>query len=63
MQVTVIFSNEAHFRLTGFVNTQNCRIWGSENPKVIGELSMHPQRVTVWCGFWSGGLIGRYMFE
>ena len=24
---------------------------------------MHPQRVTVWCAFWSGGVIGPYFFE
>ncbi|CAH2087437.1 unnamed protein product [Euphydryas editha] len=24
---------------------------------------MHPQRVTVWCGLWAGGVIGPYFFE
>ena len=24
---------------------------------------MHPQRVTVWCGFWSGDIIGPFIFE
>lgn len=24
---------------------------------------MHPERVTVWCAFWSGGVIGPYFFE
>jgi len=24
---------------------------------------MHPQRVIVWCGFWSGGIIGPFFFE
>lgn len=24
---------------------------------------MHPQKVTVWCGFWAGGVIGPYFFE
>ena len=23
----------------------------------------NPQRVTVWCGFWAGGIIGPYFFE
>ena len=22
-----------------------------------------PQRVTAWCGFWAGGIIGPYFFE
>jgi len=24
---------------------------------------MHPQKVTVWCALWSGGVIGPYFFE
>ncbi|GBM15619.1 hypothetical protein AVEN_95253-1 [Araneus ventricosus] len=27
----ILWTDEAHFRLQGFVNTQNCRIWASEN--------------------------------
>lgn len=61
--MNIIFSDEAHFQLNGFVNKQNCRIWGSENPRMIKEREMYPQRVTVWCGFWSGGVIGPYFFE
>lgn len=59
----IILSDEAHFHLGGFVNKQNCRIWGSENPRVIVEKPLYPQRVTVWCGLWSGGVIGPYFFE
>lgn len=58
----VIFSDEAHFHLEGFVNKQNCRIWGSENPRKIVEKPLYPQRVTVWCGFWAGGVIGPFFF-
>ena len=46
-----------------YVNNQNCRIWGSENPKIIIEKPLYPQRVNVWCGFWAGGIIGPYFFE
>ena len=24
---------------------------------------MHPQRVTIWCGFWNGGIIGSFFLE
>lgn len=24
---------------------------------------MYPQKVTVWCGFWAGGIIGPYFFD
>lgn len=59
----IIFSDETHFHLNGFVNKQNCRIWENENPEIIHEKQMYPQRVTVWCGFWRKGLIGPYFFE
>ena len=38
----------AHFSLGAYANKQNCRIWGSENPKVIAERPLHPEKVTVW---------------
>jgi len=59
----IFFSDEAHFSLGGYVNKQNCRIWGSENPQVIEERPLHPEKVTVWCAFWSEGVIGPYFFE
>ncbi|GFS28101.1 DUF4817 domain-containing protein [Nephila pilipes] len=42
-----IFSDEAHFHLDCFINSQNCRVWGSENQHGIIEKQMHLQRVTV----------------
>ena len=39
----IIFGDEAHFQLDGYVNTQNCRIWGAENPRVIHEKPLHAQ--------------------
>lgn len=59
----IVLSDEAHFHLNGFVNRQNCRIWGSENPHVIQEKPMHPQKCTIWCALWAGGIIGPYFFE
>ena len=37
--------DEAHFHIGGYVNKQNCRIWGSKNPNLIIEKPMHTQRV------------------
>lgn len=59
----IIFSDEAHFTLNGTVNKQNCRIWADENPREYQEEPMHPEKVTVWCGLWSKGIIGPYFFE
>ena len=55
----IIFSDEAHFDLGGYVNKQNFRIWGIENPHAYIEKPTHSKRVTVWCGFWSTGIILR----
>ena len=59
----IIFSDEVHFGLGGYVNKQNCRIWGTENPHVYIEKPTHSKRVTVWCGFGSRGIIGPIFFE
>ena len=59
----IILSDEAHFDLSGHVNKQNCRIWGTENPHAYIEKPTHPKRVIVWCGFWSRGIIGPIFFE
>ena len=47
----VIFSDEAHFQMDGYVNKQNCRYWSDENPQELQEATQYPEKVTVWCGF------------
>ena len=59
----IIFSDEAHFDLSEYVNKQNCRIWGTENPHAYIENPTHPKRVTVWCGFWSTDIIGPFFLK
>ena len=49
---------EAHFDRGGYVNKQNCRICGTENPHAYIEKPTNPKRVTILCGFWSRGIIG-----
>lgn len=58
----IIFSDEAHFWLNGFVNKQNCRIWAKNHPQMILEQPLHLAKLTVWCGFHAGGVIGPYFF-
>ncbi|GFS84120.1 hypothetical protein TNCV_2365081 [Trichonephila clavipes] len=45
----ILFSDEVHFWLNGYVNKQNCRIWSEANPQVYVETSLHPEKLTVWC--------------
>jgi hypothetical protein len=63
----LILRDKAHFHLDGFTNTHththNCRIWVTENPVLIHEKPLHPERVTVWCAMCSTDVIGPYFFE
>ena len=34
-----------------------------DQAKDIPNLSMHPEKVTVGCGLWAGGIIGPYFFK
>ena len=42
----------------GYVNKQNCRISGIENPHAYIEHPTHPKRITVWCN-----IIGSFFSE
>ncbi|GFT14985.1 hypothetical protein TNCV_4315731 [Trichonephila clavipes] len=53
----LLFSDEAHFWLNGYVNKQNCRIWSEANPQVYVETPLHPEKLTVWCALWAGGIL------
>ncbi|GFT98080.1 uncharacterized protein TNCV_789021 [Trichonephila clavipes] len=49
--------DEAHFWLNGYVDKQNCRIWSDANPQVYVETTLHPEKLTVWCALWAGGIL------
>ncbi|GFU88879.1 hypothetical protein TNCV_4445541 [Trichonephila clavipes] len=49
--------DEAHFWLNGYVNKQNGRIWSDANPQVYVETPLHPEKLTVWCALWAGGIL------
>ncbi|GFU45093.1 uncharacterized protein TNCV_4235671 [Trichonephila clavipes] len=55
--------DEAHFWLNGYVNKQNSRIWSEANPQVYVETPLHPEKLTVWCTLWAGGIIDLYFFK
>ncbi|GFU85670.1 transposase [Trichonephila clavipes] len=62
-RVSDLKSDEAHFWLNGYVNKQNCRIWSEANPQVYVETPLHPEKLTVWCALWAGGIIVPYFFK
>ncbi|GFS67217.1 uncharacterized protein TNCV_2902311 [Trichonephila clavipes] len=53
----ILFSDEAHFWLNGYVNKQNSRIWSEDNPQVYVKTPLHPEKLTVWCALWAGGIL------
>ncbi|GFY10261.1 uncharacterized protein TNCV_2629401 [Trichonephila clavipes] len=53
----ILFSDEAHIWVNGYVNKQNCRIWSEANPQVYIETPLHPEKLTVWCALWAGGIL------
>ena len=59
----VIWSYEAIFKLNGEVNRQNMVFWARDDPNISLERSMKTEKVTVWAGIWSKGIIGPYFFE
>ncbi|GFU73323.1 putative DD41D transposase [Trichonephila clavipes] len=59
----ILFSDEAHFCLNGYVNKQNCHNWSEANPQMCVETPLHPEKLTVWCALWAGGIIGPYFFK
>ncbi|GFU54287.1 uncharacterized protein TNCV_576701 [Trichonephila clavipes] len=60
IRVRHYFCDEEHFWLNGYVNKQNCCIWSEANPQVYVETPLHPEKLTVWCALWVGGIIGPY---
>ncbi|GFW27744.1 hypothetical protein TNCV_766261 [Trichonephila clavipes] len=53
----ILFSDEAHFWLNGYVNKQKCRIWSEANPQVYVKTPLHPEKLTAWCALWAGGIL------
>ena len=56
------------FRWSSFWYWRACKqpklcIWSTENPHAYIEKPTHSKRVTVWCRFWSRGIIGPFFFE
>ena len=52
------FTDEAWFHLSGYVNSQNTRIWAAENPHTVHEEPLHSQKIGVWCGVSRRRIIG-----
>ncbi|GFU72870.1 uncharacterized protein TNCV_4909991 [Trichonephila clavipes] len=59
----ILWSDGAHFHLRGTVNTHNCRIWDTENPRTFSKRFHFTHRKLVWCGFTATFILGPFFFE
>ena len=60
---SILWTDEAHFYLTGHVSTRHCVIWSSENPHQTVSAPLHSPKVTVWCGFTQDFIISPVFVE
>ena len=60
----VLWTDEDHFTLRGSVNTHNCRVWATENPRTVVTHPLHDEKVVmVWVAFTTSTVIGPFFFE
>ena len=60
---SIISTDKSTFKLNGKVNRHNCVYYAVENPHMIMTQEMNVPGISVWCGIWSGGLIGPFFFH
>ena len=59
---SVWFSDEAHFYLSGAVNSQNYVHWASERPDEGIERNLYVTKATAWVALSAQGVIGLFWF-
>ena len=52
------FSDEAHFHLNGYINSNNNVYWGTSPPQEVLQRPLHSSKVTTWCAMNSKTIIG-----
>jgi hypothetical protein len=52
------FTDEVCFHLSGYVVTQNTRMWSSENPYAVHENPLHHQELGVWVAISRRRIVG-----
>jgi hypothetical protein len=57
------FTDEVWFHLSGYVNTQNTRLWSSENRYAVHETPLHDQKLRVSVAISRRRIVGPLFFE
>ncbi|GFX67950.1 uncharacterized protein TNCV_2288131 [Trichonephila clavipes] len=55
-------SKQTVYRCLGHIGL-HARRPSKANPQVYVETPLHPEKLTVWCALWAGGIIGPYFFK
>lgn len=62
--LNLCFTDECSFTLHNEPNTQNTRLWATENPhQFVATRTQYPQKVNVWTGICRGSIIGPFFIE
>jgi len=59
----VLFTDESWFHVSGYVNSQNMRMWSTENPHFFIETPLHSQKIGVWAAVSRRRIIGPIFFQ
>ena len=59
----VWFSDEAHFLLSGHVNSKNNIFWGKTLPEHCLQRPLHSVKCAAWVAISKHGIIGPFWFE
>jgi hypothetical protein len=57
------FTNEAWFHLSGYIYSQNTRVWAEENPHEIHTVPLHLEKIDVWCALSRRRIISPIFFH
>ncbi len=57
------YSDEAYIHLERYINSQNYRLWASENSNAFVENRLHPQKVGMWCAVSRKRVVGPFFFR
>ena len=59
----ILFSDEAHFLLSGQVNSKNSIFWGTATPNEVLQRPLHSKKCTAWVAMSKHGIIGWFEDE
>ncbi|GFW89099.1 hypothetical protein TNCV_2685331 [Trichonephila clavipes] len=53
----------SHGRCRFSASCKSTDLESEANPQVYVETPLHPEKLTVWCALWAGGIIGPNFFK